>query len=135
MQRIIPYLAYADAPAALAFLCDAFGFEEKFRMPMDDGRIGHAEIAYRDNTLFLASVWKEVGAASPRDLAGVHCQIYCIVDDVDAHFRRARDAGATVINEPADQPYGERTYRAMDLEGHRWIFGAPIAKDGNGNQS
>jgi uncharacterized glyoxalase superfamily protein PhnB len=49
------------------------------------------------------------------------------VDDVDAHFRRAFEAGATVIDEPADQEYGERTYRATDPEGHRWIFASPIS--------
>lgn len=129
MQRIIPYLAYEDAPAA--FLHDAFGFEERFRLPMADGRIGHAEVALGDSVLYLASLWKEVGNMSPKDLPGTHCQLFCRVDDVDAHFRRARDAGATVINEPADQGHGERTYRAMDLEGHRWIFGAPIENYAN----
>jgi uncharacterized glyoxalase superfamily protein PhnB len=44
------------------------------------------------------------------------------VDDVDAHFRRARDEGATILSEPEDQPYAERTYRVADLEGHRWMF-------------
>ena len=135
MQTIIPYLAYEDAPAALTFLRDAFGFEERFRMDMQDGRIGHAEVTLGDSVLFLASLWKEVGNMSPKDLPGIHCQIYCCVDDVDAHFRRARDAGATVINEPEDQGHGERTYRAMDFEGHRWIFGSPLAGSANGNQS
>jgi PhnB protein len=135
MQTIIPYLAYDDAPAALTFLHDAFGFEERFRMAMKDGRIGHAEMACGESVLFLASLWKLVGNMSPKDLPGIHCQIYCRVDDVDAHFRRARDAGATVIDEPADQGHGERTYRAMDPEGHRWIFASPIADKGNGNQS
>jgi PhnB protein len=135
MQRIIPYLAYEDAPAALDFLRDAFGFTETFRMAMDDGRIGHAELALGESVLYLASLWKEVGNMSPKDLPGIHCQLYCRVDDVDAHFRRARDQGATVINEPSDQGHGERTYRAMDLEGHRWIFGSPIADGGHGNQS
>lgn len=135
MQTIIPYLAYEDAPAALAFLCEAFGFEERFRMAMPDGRIGHAEIALGDSVLFLASLWKEVGNMSPKDLPGVHCQLYCCVDDVDQHFRRARERGATVINEPSDQGHGERTYRALDFEGHRWIFGSPIVGGGNANQA
>jgi PhnB protein len=135
MQRIIPYLAYEDAPAALDFLRDAFGFTESFRLAMDDGRIGHAEVALGDSVLYLASLWKEVGNMSPKDLPGIHCQLYCRVDDVDAHFRRARDHGATVINEPSDQGHGERTYRAMDLEGHRWIFGSPIEDGGHANQS
>jgi PhnB protein len=135
MQTIIPYLAYEDAPAALTFLRDAFGFEERFRMAMEDGRIGHAEVTLGGSVLFLASLWKEAGHVSPKDLPGIHCQIYCRVDDVDAHFRRARDAGATVINEPEDQEYGERSYRAMDFEGHRWIFGSPLAGGADGNQS
>src|SRR5688572_391775 len=123
MQTIIPYLAYEDAPAALTFLRDAFGFEERFRMEMPNGRIGHAEVVLGESVLFLASVWREVGNASPKDLSGVHCQLYCSVDDVDAHYLRAREAGATVINEPADSGHGDRTYRAIDPEGHRWIFG------------
>ncbi|HEY1340966.1 MAG TPA: VOC family protein [Bryobacteraceae bacterium] len=134
MQRIIPYLAYEDAPAAISFLRDAFGFEERYRMTMDDGRIGHAEVACQDdNVLFLASLWKEVGQKSPKDLPGTHCQIYCKVDDVDAHFRRAREGGATIIGEPADQPYGERMYRALDPEGHRWMFSAPIGAAADGH--
>jgi PhnB protein len=134
MQTIIPYLAYEDAPAALTFLHDAFGFEERYRLPMPDGRIGHAEMALGESVLYLASLWKEVGNMSPKDLPGIHCQMYCHVDDVDAHFQRAREAGATVINEPSEA-HGERSYRAMDLEGHRWIFGSPLVESGHANQS
>ena len=126
-QRIIPMLAYADTPAALTFLCDAFGFEERFRMAMDDGRIGHAEIGYQDNIVMLATVWREAGMASPLELSGVHCQIFCRVDNVDGHYEKARAAGATIIAQPADQPYGERMYRAVDPEGHRWIFASPLS--------
>jgi PhnB protein len=121
-QRVIPMLAYRDARAALEFLCKAFGFEERFRLDMEDGRIGHAELGYRDNVLTLASVYDELGFASPQELAGVHCQIMCYVDDVDAHYRRAVSAGATVLGEPVDQPYGDRSYRALDPEGGRWVF-------------
>jgi uncharacterized glyoxalase superfamily protein PhnB len=135
MQAIIPYLAYQDAPAALTFLHEAFGFEERFRYPMEDGRIGHAEMVWGEGSIYLASLWKEVGNMSPKDLPGVHCQMYCRVDDVDAHFLRARDAGAVVINEPSDQEHGERSYRAMDLEGHRWIFSAPIKRSGDDRKS
>ncbi len=127
-QRIIPYLAYRDAPAALDFLTRAFGFEERFRHPMPDGTIGHAELAYRGNVVMLATVWDAGGMASPRELPAVHGQVFCWVDDVDAHHARARAGGATVIAAPEDQPYGERTYRAVDPEGHRWIFAAPIAE-------
>jgi uncharacterized glyoxalase superfamily protein PhnB len=119
-QRIVPYLLYADAPAALAFLCRAFGFTEKFRYPMPDGRIGHAELGYADNVIMMASAWEGFGA-SPLELPTVHGQTYCFVDDVDAHFATALAGGATIVTEPEDA-HGTRMYRAMDPEGHRWVF-------------
>jgi PhnB protein len=125
-QRLIPMLAYRDAPAAIEFLCKAFGFAERYRLAMDDGRVGHAELGYQDNVVMLASVYGELGFASPQDLAGVHAQILCYVDDVDAHYRRALAAGATLVGEPTDQPYGDRSYRALDPEGGRWIFATHV---------
>jgi len=68
----------------------------------------------------LASVWHGFGD-SPLRLPAVHGQLMCWVDDVDAHFARARDAGATIVAEPI-QEHGMRSYRVLDLEGHRWIF-------------
>jgi uncharacterized glyoxalase superfamily protein PhnB len=126
-QRIIPYLAYRDAPAALDFLTRAFGFEERFRYPMPDGTIGHAELSYRGSVLMLATAWDAGGMASPRELPAVHGQVFCWVDDVDAHHARARAAGATILGAPQDQPYGDRSYRALDPEGHRWIFSTPTS--------
>ena len=119
-------LAYDDAPAAIEFLCGAFGFVERFRMKMPDGTIGHAELVLSGNVVMLATTWKAGGLASPQDLPALPSQVLCEVDDVDAHFERAKAAGAAVIGEPEDQPHGLRTYRTMDLEGHRWIFGSPI---------
>ena len=119
-QRIVPYIFYSDAPAALSFLSNAFGFEEHFRFPMPDGRIGHAEIGYDDNVVMLASAFGEIGLASPRDLPALHGQIMCYVDDVDAHHVRARAAG-----EPKND-HGQLSYRAIDPEGHRWIFATPL---------
>jgi PhnB protein len=124
--RLHPYLAYADAPAAIEFLCEAFGFEERFRYAMPDGRIGHAELAYGDDLLYLASAYEELGFRSPSKLAGVHSQVHLVVDDVDAHCARAKSAGAVITAEPADQFYGDRSYRAIDPEGHRWIFATHV---------
>jgi uncharacterized glyoxalase superfamily protein PhnB len=125
-QRIFPMLAYEDAAAAITFLCEAFGFVEEWRMEMEDGTIGHAELSLDGNTLMLATVWREGGLASPRELPACHTQLMVQVDDVDAHHRQALDAGATIIDAPADQEYGERTYRVMDPEGHRFIFATPL---------
>src|SRR5262245_38181042 len=81
-QAIVPYLAYEDAPAAIAFLCQAFGFEEIYRLPMPDGRVGHAELGLRGNVLMLASSYPELGFASPAKLSHVHSQLAIRVDDV-----------------------------------------------------
>jgi PhnB protein len=126
-------LSYADAPAAIEFLCNAFGFEERMRLPMPDGRIGHAEVACRDDTVMLASEYPEMGLASPRDMPTRHCQLMCYVDDVDAHYAHAREAGATIIAAPEDQAYGARVYRAIDPEGHRWIFATRTREAASGN--
>ena len=120
-------LAYDDAPAALDFLCSAFGFTEQSRMKGPDGSIGHAEVMLGGNVVMLATTWKAGGMASPRDLPGMPSQLFCEVDDVDAHYERAKSAGAVVIAGPEDQPYGFRMYRALDPEGHRWLFAAPLA--------
>ena len=121
-QRVVPYLNYVAAPEALEFLCRAFGFEETMRYPMDDGRIGHAELSLNGElALMVASTFPELGLVSPRNLPAMHGQVKCFVDDIDTHYRIARDAGATVVGEPSDE-HGERGYRAMDLEGHRWMF-------------
>jgi uncharacterized glyoxalase superfamily protein PhnB len=120
-------LDYADAPAAIEFLCRAFGFEEMFRLEGEDGSIGHSELSLRGATVALSTVWRDGGFSTPHELGGVHGQIWLEVDDVDAHFARARAEGAIVINEPTDQEYGYRTYRAVDPEGHRWYFAAPLS--------
>ncbi len=125
-QRIIPYILYADATAALEFLDKAFGFEERFRLPMPDGAIGHAEVGYEGNVVMLATAMEANGHASPRDLPATHGLIVCYVDDVDAHYARARAAGAKILAEPEDQFYGDRSYASADLEGHHWHFAQHI---------
>ena len=122
IQRIVPMLAYEDAPKAIDFLCRAFGFTEKYRLHMPDDSVGHAELSMGDAVVMLATVWRDAGMAPPHELAGVHSQVQVYVDDVDAHYRHARAEGATIVAEPEDQFYGARIYRANDPEGHRWIF-------------
>ena len=128
IQRFVPMLCYDDAPGAIQFLTQAFGFEETYRFDMPDGHVGYAELSYRGQRISLATTWKAAGMASPRDLDGVHSQVVCNVDDVDAHFEQARAAGATVISTPRDQDHGARSYRAVDSEGHRWIFSTPTSE-------
>ena len=121
-QRIVPYLLYADAAAALDFLVRAFGFTERMRMPGPDGLVMHAELDMGGEIVMVASAMDSVGTKGPRELAGFHAFALVYVDDVDAHHARAVAEGATIISPPEDQFYGDRTYRARDCEGLMWTF-------------
>lgn len=121
-QRIVPYLTYADAPAAIEWLCRVFGFEEVRRMEVGDGRIGHAALRFQGEQVMLASSFEEAGTKSPRELPALHQQITVYLDDVDAHFAHVQAQGAEILSEPEDQFWGDRTYWVQDLEGHRWTF-------------
>jgi PhnB protein len=123
-NRIVPSLAYADAPKAIEFLSKAFGFRETYRYPMDDGRIGYAELVYQDSMISLASVFEGFGE-TPLKLPATSCTLRCYVDDVDAHYQRALEGGATITAEISED-HGLRMYRASDPEGHRWVFATEL---------
>jgi uncharacterized glyoxalase superfamily protein PhnB len=94
------------------------------RMPDEGGRVTHAEIEVGDGVVMLGSPGGEY--KSPKRLGAKTQFVYVYVDDVDRHFARAREAGATITREPADQGYGDRNYGAEDLEGHEWYFGQHV---------
>ncbi|MFI5175799.1 MAG: VOC family protein [Terriglobia bacterium] len=119
-QRLMPRLAYLDAPAAIEFLCRAFGFEEIGRFA-PGGKVVYSEIALNGETLFAIGSSHE-GVQSPRELSGLSIELFCYVDDVDRHYAQAKAAGATILNPPEDKFWGDRSYAVMDCEGYRWIF-------------
>ncbi len=134
--RITPAVYYDDAPAAIDWLGRAFGFEVRLRVDGEGGRIEHAELQYGDGLIMIGSTgrgdsgkdaWKQLHA-SPRAQGGRNTQgLAVFVDDADEHCRRARAAGATVNRAPATDDYGDdywsdRTYGALDCEGHQWWF-------------
>jgi MerR family transcriptional regulator, thiopeptide resistance regulator len=124
-ERIIPLLVYEDIPAAHDFLVNAFGFEAG-RIERDgSGQPVHAEVRVGTDTIWLHRVRAEHGLASPHVVDVSHSGLVVHVDDVDAHYERARAAGASVDAKPADMPYGQREYGAVDPEGHRWWFATP----------
>ena len=135
---VIPMLAYEDGGAAIDWLTSAFGFSEQTRFTDEDGTVTHAELETGSGTIMLATPSpdyvspKRLRELSPeaRKMAEVPYVIDGVVvevDDVDAHFARAKEAGATILSEPADQSVGIRHYRAEDPEGHRWMFSQDIA--------
>ncbi|HWH54785.1 MAG TPA: VOC family protein [Gaiellaceae bacterium] len=123
-SRIAPYLLYEDVPGALEFLGNAFGFRELLRYADDRGTVNHAEMELGGESIMMGNPGPDY--ASPRRDGHVGAQVHVYVDDVDGHFEQARAAGAEILNEPADQPYGDRRYDARDPEGHRWSFAQRI---------
>ena len=127
MPRVAPYLLYADVAGALAWLGEAFGFRERMRMPTDDGAIRHAEMDVDGDGVILMGC-PGSGYRNPKQLGATTQMLYVQVDDVNAHWARARAAGAVIVEEPTDQDYGDRRYAAEDPEGHRWYFAQPLRK-------
>jgi len=122
VQTIFPLLRYDDARATIAWLCRAFGFIELFSVPDTGSPVRHAQLQLGTNIIMLGSVRNGDGVTSPRDV-GVATQALCVhVSDVDAHFERARAAGALIVTQPYATEFGAREYHAKDLEGHPWTF-------------
>ena len=120
MQTITPYLLYEDGGAAIEWLCRAFGFRERLRYADEAGRVTHAELALGDSLIYLGHPGADY--RSPGSLGAFTHLVHVYVEDVDAHYERARDAGARIHAEPEDTPYGDRRYDTEDLEGQRWSF-------------
>jgi uncharacterized glyoxalase superfamily protein PhnB len=135
-QRIVPFIGYEDAAAAIDWLERAFGFRENRDARYEEnGTITHAELELEGAAIYLAT---PRDYASPRTLQAeseaarraydnpwVIDGHFVQVDDLDAHYERAKGAGATILREPEEPGIGLRIYTAEDLEGHRWMFGQP----------
>lgn len=119
-QRIIPYLNYADPRAAIDFISQAFGFEVSSVLESPDGSVGHAELQRDNEIIMLGGAYEPHGLNGAANLSARHASVCLYVDDLDTHFEVAKAAGAEVVQEPAEQFYGDRTYRVNDPEGVGW---------------
>jgi len=128
-STVIPGLRYHDAPAAIEWLCRAFGFEEQLVVPGEAGIVEHAQLRFGNGMIMLGSAGKHGGGydelvKTPRETGGVATQgLYVIVEDPDAHHERAVAAGAEIVLAIEDKDYGGRGYTCRDLEGNVWSFG------------
>lgn len=128
---IIPTLRYDDAPAAVEWLCRAFGFQRRLVVPDDEGGIAHAQLVFGHGMIMLGSARDDAFGRLQGPGGRVGQSPYVIVEDCDAHHAGAVAAGAEIVMEPEDQDYGGRLYACRDPEGNLWNFGSydPWADD------
>ena len=114
----VPYFGYRDAAVALQWLASAFGFEKTQEFLGPDETVMHAEMSFAGGMIMIGtSPDKQRGETPPEH------GIYVCVDDVDAHYERAKKAGAQIVYGPEDTEFGTRRYRVQDPEGYEWSFG------------
>jgi uncharacterized glyoxalase superfamily protein PhnB len=118
-SNVFPALRYENAAAALEWLTKTFGFEKHFVVPGDRGAVAHAQLTTGAGMIMLGSGSGEEGNAWDTVAQGV----YVRVEDVDAHYARAKAAGAEIVRELQNTDYGSREYSVRDPEGHLWSFG------------
>jgi uncharacterized glyoxalase superfamily protein PhnB len=131
-----PCVFYRDPKAALKWLEQAFGFETTMLVTDDQGRVGHAEMSFGEGRISVGEEWGAEGMIGPAKMRSPASTDYvatqfirvALASGVDDHCARAEAAGARITQRPADQFYGARVYRALDLEGHVWNFDQDIAE-------
>ena len=118
--QVTPYLCVDGAKAAIEFYERVLGAKERMHMPGPDGKIGHAELQLGDSLIMLSDEFPEGGVRGPKAVGGTPVMISVYVDDSDAVFDAALEAGATSLRPVEDQFYGDRTGQFEDPFGHRW---------------
>jgi len=127
--NVIPCLRYRDAPAAIDWLCETFGFEKQLIVPGENGSIAHAQLSFGNGMIMLgstSSIDTEYGKlmTQPEDIGGAQTQtIYVVVENADSVHDRVKAAGMEIIMDLKNEDYGGRGFACRDLEGHIWSFG------------
>ena len=126
--HVIPSIRYADAPAAIRWLCTTLGFEEHLVVPGEQpGTIAHAQHRHGGGMVMLGSERADEYSAlqkSPGQAGCVTQSTFVVVDGIETHYERARAAGAEVVTELTPQSYGGSLYSVRDPEGHHWFVGS-----------
>ena len=124
-HSVTPYLICDGAAHAIEFYARAFGATELFRLPMGE-KVGHAEIMIGDSHVMLSDEWPDMNLRGPKSRGGPTASLMVYVDDVDAMFKRAVTAGATVERDVEKQFWGDRTGTVVDPYGHRWMLATHV---------
>lgn len=117
-NAVSPYLLVSNVARMLAFLQTTFDAVELYKQALPDGTVKHAEVRIDDSVVMMGE--------RPDGRDPVHCSTHVYVPDVDAAYQRALAAGATLISEPKDQPYGDRSSGVRDNEGNIWWIGTHL---------
>ena len=125
-SALTPYLAVEDAASAIEFYQRAFDAKERVRMPGPGGAIMHAELQIGDSVLMLSDPFPQASTTSPKQLGGTTVSLMFYVEDTDAVYRQAIDAGATSLMEPDDMFWGDRFGSVQDPFGHSWTIATHV---------
>jgi PhnB protein len=118
--RVIPSLVIDGASAAIEFYGAVLGTSVRMRMESPGGKVGHAELQLGDSVLMVSDEFPDMGFVGPKTVGGTPVTISVYIEDVDAAFQRALDAGATELRPVENQFYGDRSGQFEDPFGHRW---------------
>ena len=125
--NVIPCMRYRDAPAAIEWLCDTFGFEPQLVVPNEDGTIAHAQLSFGNGMIMLGSAFDtEYGRLlkQPSDIGNFVTQsAYLVVNNADLVYGRVLEAGGKILLDIKDEDYGGRGFTCRDPEGHIWSIG------------
>jgi PhnB protein len=124
--RVSPNLAIDGASDAIEFYKSVFGASERLRMDGPEGHVAHAELLIGDSVVMVADEFPDMGFLGPRKVGGTPVIVSVYVDDVDATFKRAVEAGAREVRAPEDQFYGDRSGQFEDPWGHRWSIATHV---------
>jgi PhnB protein len=124
--RVTPYLYVDGAAEAIEFYEKVLGATQRGRMDGPDGKVGHAELEVGDSMVMLADENPEMGVLGPKSVGGAPFALHVYVEDVDAVFQAALDAGATSLRDIEDQFYGDRSGQFQDPFGHRWSVASHV---------
>jgi PhnB protein len=124
--RVTPYLMIDGASAAIDFYVSVLGATERMRMGAPGDKVGHAELEIGDSVIMLADEAPEMDALSPPTVGGTPVSLHVYVEDADAVFARAIDAGAKELQPVEDKFYGDRSGSFEDPFGHRWHIASHV---------
>jgi PhnB protein len=125
-HTLSPSLSVDNAAEAIEFYKRAFGATERGRMEGPGGTIAHAEIEIGDSVVMLADPFPQASTKSPKELGGTTTTLFLYVEDTDAVYKQAIDAGATSEMEPDDMFWGDRFASVTDPFGHSWSIATHV---------